>query len=117
MMEWEMEGKGGYGPMVSWLDIVVVAVLAGLGVFLNAVILRKAGHSQFWAILFLFPALYLIGLWVFAFVRWPAEDHAPPVEPEGAAGEGGIAGRSEGARPWGGPTPYDRRSFSNRRRW
>jgi hypothetical protein len=40
-------------------------------------ILRRAGHSGWWAIIAFVPLLNLIGLWVFAFARWPNLDDRP----------------------------------------
>jgi len=34
-------------------------------------ILHRAGRSRSWTILAFIPLLNLIGLWVFAFTRWP----------------------------------------------
>ena len=34
-------------------------------------ILHRAGRSRWWTILAFLPFLNLIGLWVFAFTRWP----------------------------------------------
>jgi hypothetical protein len=34
-------------------------------------ILNKAGFSRGWALLAFIPLLSIIGLWVFAFARWP----------------------------------------------
>src|ERR1700746_2270287 len=34
-------------------------------------ILHRAGRSRWWTILAFVPLLNLIGLWVFAFTRWP----------------------------------------------
>jgi hypothetical protein len=34
-------------------------------------ILHRAGRSRWWTILAFVPLVNLIGLWVFAFTRWP----------------------------------------------
>ena len=34
-------------------------------------ILHRAGRSRWWTILAVIPFLNLIGLWLFAFTRWP----------------------------------------------
>lgn len=116
-MEWEMEGQvGGLPPLVYWTTVVAVAVLTGLGLALNAVILRKAGYHWLWSLLFLFPLAYVIGAWVFAWGRWPNLARAVAVEPPGAAGEGGIGGRRDGEPPIIAPDPNPRRSFGDRRR-
>lgn len=39
-------------------------------------ILRRAGHSGWWSVLFIVPFVNLMALWIFAFARWPAMDKA-----------------------------------------
>lgn len=48
--------------------LLISLVLIGIPA---AVILRKAGYSRWWVILAFIPPLNLIGLWVFAFAKWP----------------------------------------------
>jgi hypothetical protein len=50
-----------------------IFLLVVLGVPI-AQILHRAGHSRWWTILAFVPLLNLIGLWVFAFARWPNLD-------------------------------------------
>lgn len=50
--------------IVSLLFITLVAVPV-------ANILHRAGRSRWWTIIALVPLLNLIGLWAFAFSRWP----------------------------------------------
>jgi len=40
-------------------------------------ILRRVGHSGWWAIVAVLPGAIIIGLWVFAFIPWPAVDAKP----------------------------------------
>jgi len=47
---------------------LLMIILAGVPV---ANILHRAGRSRWWTILVFIPLLNLIGLWVFAFTRWP----------------------------------------------
>jgi hypothetical protein len=58
-----------------WLMPVVMPLLAIvlLGVPV-ASILHRAGHSRWWTVIAFIPLLNLIGLWVFAFSRWPVVD-------------------------------------------
>jgi hypothetical protein len=35
-------------------------------------IVRRTGHSGWWSLLIFVPLLNFVGLWVFAFSRWPA---------------------------------------------
>jgi hypothetical protein len=55
--------------------VVPLLILVVFGVPI-ARILRRAGHSRWWTILAFVPLLNLIGLWVFAFARWPSLDNA-----------------------------------------
>ncbi len=59
-------------PEWHWLMAIVMPlvmiILVGVPV---ANILHRAGRSRWWTILVFIPLLNLIGLWVFAFTRWP----------------------------------------------
>lgn len=59
-----------YWSAWHWIMFTLFAV-----VFLYpvGVILRRIGYSPFWALLAFFPLLNLIGLWIVAFSRWPAD--------------------------------------------
>jgi hypothetical protein len=48
--------------------LLLAIVLFGVPV---ARILRRSGRSGWWTIVAFVPLLNLIGLWVFAFSRWP----------------------------------------------
>jgi hypothetical protein len=50
---------------------LLVIVLLGVPV---AGILHRAGRSRWWTLVAFIPPLNLIGLWVFAFSRWPTVD-------------------------------------------
>ena len=64
---------GGLPAEWQW---VVAAVMPLLLIALVAVpvaqVMHRAGHSRWWTILAFVPLLNLIGLWVFAFARWPS---------------------------------------------
>jgi len=47
---------------------LLMIILVGVPI---ANILHRAGRSRWWTILVFIPLLNLIGLWVFAFTRWP----------------------------------------------
>jgi hypothetical protein len=59
-------------PEWHWIMAIVMPllmiILVGVPV---ANILHRAGRSRWWTILAFIPLLNLIGLWVFAFTRWP----------------------------------------------
>jgi hypothetical protein len=57
----------------SPVDLLALAALA-IPILMAARVLRRAGFSRWWALLVLVPVVILIGLWLFAFVRWPAVD-------------------------------------------
>lgn len=59
------------GQFSIWHWIVTLLYLALILVPMAAV-MRKAGYSRAWAIVFVIPVLNLLALWVFAFSRWPA---------------------------------------------
>jgi hypothetical protein len=59
---------GAFSPVHWLLYLIIFAVLFGFPVFK---ILQKAGFSGWWAILTFLPFINWIGLWVFAFMRWP----------------------------------------------
>jgi O-antigen/teichoic acid export membrane protein len=62
-------------PEYFWLMPIVMPLLAIilLGVP-TANILHRAGRSRWWTLIAFIPLLNLIGLWVFAFSRWPEVD-------------------------------------------
>jgi hypothetical protein len=59
-------------PEWHWIMAILMPllmiILVGVPV---ANILHRAGRSRWWTILAFIPLLNLIGLWVFAFTRWP----------------------------------------------
>jgi hypothetical protein len=59
-------------PEWAWIMAILMPllmiILVGVPV---ANILHRAGRSRWWTILAFIPLLNLIGLWVFAFTRWP----------------------------------------------
>lgn len=61
----------GHWSIFHWLVVLIYLVVIGLPV---SIILRRAGYSRAWAILAIFPLINVIGLWVFAFSKWPAID-------------------------------------------
>jgi hypothetical protein len=50
---------------------LLVIVLVGVPV---ANVLHRAGRSRWWTIFAFVPLLNLVGLWLFAFTRWPSAD-------------------------------------------
>lgn len=56
--------------IVHWL-IVIVWLIAPM--FPISMILKKAGHSPWWALLYIVPLANLIALFAFAYGRWPRD--------------------------------------------
>jgi hypothetical protein len=60
---------------LAMMPIMGILLIILLGVPIARVI-HRSGHSRWWTILAFLPFLNLIGLWVFAFVRWPTTEKA-----------------------------------------
>lgn len=54
-----------------WMIVLIVVPVILLPL---ARILKRTGHSGWWALLYFVPLVGWIGLWVFAYARWPAVD-------------------------------------------
>jgi hypothetical protein len=52
---------------------VLLIILFGVPI---ARVIRRSGHSRWWTVVAFLPFLNLVGLWVFAFVRWPTTEKA-----------------------------------------
>lgn len=63
----------------SALFFLLILPLALMALFVQMRILNRAGLSGWWALLSLFPPAWIVGVWLFAFSRWPAEDD-PAIE-------------------------------------
>ena len=72
--EWiaALEGAFSSPSPVTLLALVLLAV----PLLMIGRVLRRAGHSPWWALVVLVPLANLVALWVFAYVRWPAVDRA-----------------------------------------
>jgi hypothetical protein len=56
------------------IGIVEASIIAVVLVFwIGGNILSKAGYSRWLSLLLLVPLLNVVLIWVFAFVKWPAE--------------------------------------------
>ncbi|MGH6988783.1 MAG: hypothetical protein ACREFD_13190 [Stellaceae bacterium] len=74
---------------IAW-RIVIAIVLVIITIPPAVRLLRRTGHSGWWAILAPISPLNLIGLWVLAYVRWPVIDGPKP-------GAGGASDRTGAA--------------------
>jgi len=54
-----------------WLWIAIMTFI--FFVIPVARILKRTGHHPLWSLAFLIPIIGYLGLWIFAFKRWPAE--------------------------------------------
>jgi predicted PurR-regulated permease PerM len=66
------------GP-IHWLVIIITLMIYGIP---TALILKRAGYHPAWTLLAIIPGVALIGLWVFAFARWPALAKPDAFSPE-----------------------------------
>jgi hypothetical protein len=58
--------------LVHWLS-ALIPLLVALVIFgiPAAIILRRTGYHPAWALLGAIPGVALVGLWIFAFAKWP----------------------------------------------
>ena len=60
-------------PMALDLSmIVILTIVEALFAIPGAIVLKRTGHSPWWALLCFIPIAALLGLWVLAFTSWPA---------------------------------------------
>jgi uncharacterized membrane protein YhaH (DUF805 family) len=64
-----MEPSDGMGLMGLLFGIALVALF----IWIFARISRKAGFSGWWSLLMFVPLVNIVLIWVFAFIKWPAE--------------------------------------------
>jgi hypothetical protein len=54
--------------------LVFFALIALVFVLPAAKILRRTGHNPAWCLVLFIPEVAYIGLWIFAFQKWPIDD-------------------------------------------
>ena len=70
-----------------WLGYLIIAVCLTYLLSMGGWVLARAGRSPLWVLLLLVPWVNLAAIWVFAYIRWPAQSAqrdfstAPPDEP------------------------------------
>ena len=72
---WDKDREPDMGSfsLFNWLlGTVIVAIISPIVLAPVALILRRAGFSRWWSILWAIPVVNIIALWVFALVPWPA---------------------------------------------
>jgi hypothetical protein len=52
-----------------WLTLVFFIVALAIPI---AKILGRLGFSKWWTIVYFIPLLNIVGIWILAYVRWPA---------------------------------------------
>ncbi len=60
------------GLSIWHLMIIIVVVMIPVLVF--GPVVKKAGFSRWWSLILILPLINLIMVWVFAFMKWPAEE-------------------------------------------
>jgi uncharacterized membrane protein YhaH (DUF805 family) len=63
-----------HGPLAGVQSELLALAALAIPILMAARVLRRAGFSRWWALRVLVPVVNLIGLWLFAYVRWPAID-------------------------------------------
>jgi|GEM_PF-1140734 len=62
---------------ISFWHWAIVLVWLALPLFPISEVLRKAGYSRAWALLWFVPVVNLIAFLVFAYARWPSLGQTP----------------------------------------
>jgi predicted PurR-regulated permease PerM len=74
-------GMGMYGGL-SFGDVALAAIVLAVFLIPIARILHRAGRNRAWCLLFLVPFGNIIGLWAFAYTRWPGVEEKRVEPPE-----------------------------------
>jgi hypothetical protein len=59
------------GSMSLWHWFILIFFIVALGVPI-AKILGRLGFSKWWTIVYFIPFVNIVGIWILAYVRWPA---------------------------------------------
>jgi hypothetical protein len=57
--------------MSIWHFYFVILFVVAIGIPI-AKILGRLGFSKWWTIVYFIPLLNIVGIWILAYVRWPA---------------------------------------------
>jgi hypothetical protein len=63
---------GSFSLLYWLLGSIIAVIISPILLAPVALILRRAGFSRWWCILWAIPVVNIIALWVFALVPWPA---------------------------------------------
>lgn len=64
------------GDISIWQSILILFIFFLIPLFVFGPVAKKAGYSRWWALLLVIPIINLVLIWVFAFIKWPAESNA-----------------------------------------
>ena len=59
-------------PAAQALQLLPLALIGGLSLWMSVRVLHKAGYSGWWSLLMLVPFINIAMIWVFASSDWPA---------------------------------------------
>lgn len=83
-------------PAMPWWSLLTMVLVMAAGLWMSARVLVKAGRSPWWALLLFAPLFYVVGIWVFAFTRWPRLDRVRVTPPSDYAGGWNVPERPDG---------------------
>ena len=58
-----------------WHIIILLVIWFGVFGIPASQVIRKAGYSPVWILIMFVPIVGVVFLWIFAFSRWPIEEH------------------------------------------
>lgn len=60
--------------MGSIWHLLIILIVAATFIIPLVRILRRTGHSGWWVIFYFIPFANIIGMWVFAYKKWPIDE-------------------------------------------
>ena len=72
---------GSFSLLYWLLGSIIAVIISPIVLAPVALILRRAGFSRWWCVLWAIPFVNIIALWVFALVPWPAFSTQPTGQP------------------------------------
>ncbi|MHC6800150.1 hypothetical protein ACYTR9_07515 [Vibrio antiquarius] len=60
---------------ISIWQLIILSLIVLIPILLFGPILKKAGFSKWWSFIMLVPIVNIIAIWVFAHIKWPAEEN------------------------------------------
>ena len=65
----------GVGGISIWQLIIIIFIFI-IPLLVFGPVAKKAGFSRWWALLLAIPLVNVVVVWVFAFIKWPAQSNA-----------------------------------------